>query len=373
MKTIHRHGTASATLDLIRFLAALAVLLGHAVSRYFGPYDSSGEQSLDELLFRAIFSGYGSHGVTVFFVLSGYFIGFTVLKNLMHSRFTWKSYVLRRIIRLWIVLIPGLVITYTLDYIGVTIFPDNMIYSKGEIFGSISQDSLSLTHLIGNLFFLQTIAVPTFGTNTALWSLANEFWYYILFPVFLFIIISKRIFKKLIYTLAFLLISAFIGKEIFILFAIWVFGVIIIFLPDASKLKRFHPIKTSLVIFILTLVAFRTMPLIEHQVFVRILVGLLFALSMVFILDSDREILKPSWYHNICRKLGGFSYTLYVLHIPLLGMGRSFFTQGDQFLDFDLIGYCIFFGSVLTIVLISYVFAVFTEFKTKRIYRFFKV
>ena len=35
----------------------------------------------------------------------------------------------------------------------------------------------------GNLVFLQTILVPTYGTNALLWSLANEFWYYMLFPL----------------------------------------------------------------------------------------------------------------------------------------------------------------------------------------------
>jgi peptidoglycan/LPS O-acetylase OafA/YrhL len=33
------------------------------------------------------------------------------------------------------------------------------------------------------LAFLQTIIVPVYGTNGPLWSLANEFWYYVLFPL----------------------------------------------------------------------------------------------------------------------------------------------------------------------------------------------
>jgi hypothetical protein len=35
---------------------------------------------------------------------------------------------------------------------------------------------------LGNMGFLQGIFVHTAGTNLALWSLANEFWYYIAFP-----------------------------------------------------------------------------------------------------------------------------------------------------------------------------------------------
>ena len=39
--------------------------------------------------------------------------------------------------------------------------------------------------LAGNLLFVQYLVVPTFGNNTALWSLACEFWLYALYPAFL--------------------------------------------------------------------------------------------------------------------------------------------------------------------------------------------
>jgi len=43
-------------------------------------------------------------------------------------------------------------------------------------------DAGALTWL-GNLLFLQTVAVPVYGSNSPLWSLACEFWYYVLFPL----------------------------------------------------------------------------------------------------------------------------------------------------------------------------------------------
>ncbi len=36
--------------------------------------------------------------------------------------------------------------------------------------------------LLCNAAFLQTAACPQFAANGALWSLFNEFWYYMLFP-----------------------------------------------------------------------------------------------------------------------------------------------------------------------------------------------
>src|ERR1035441_502485 len=41
----------------------------------------------------------------------------------------------------------------------------------------------TLPAFFGNLFFLQSVVSPVFGSNGPLWSLSYEFWYYILFPV----------------------------------------------------------------------------------------------------------------------------------------------------------------------------------------------
>ncbi len=45
--------------------------------------------------------------------------------------------------------------------------------------------NLNLQTFLGNVACLQTIFVPGFGSNGPLWSLANEFWYYFLFPAVL--------------------------------------------------------------------------------------------------------------------------------------------------------------------------------------------
>ena len=50
---------------------------------------------------------------------------------------------------------------------------------------------LSFIAFLGNLVFLQDLYVPTFGSNWPLWSLANEFWYYLWFPA-LFMIVKRR-------------------------------------------------------------------------------------------------------------------------------------------------------------------------------------
>lgn len=98
------------------------------------------------------------------------------------------GYILTRLSRLWVVLIPALLATFLLDSLGAFLTGNvgydgrwHGLLSSGPGLGADSLD-LSLVSLLGNVLFLQTIFVPVFGTNGPLWSLANEFWYYLMFP-----------------------------------------------------------------------------------------------------------------------------------------------------------------------------------------------
>lgn len=130
-------------------------------------------------------TGVGRQSVMVFFVISGYLIGGSVLSG----RFSWGNYGAARLSRLWTVLLPCLLLTWIIDRLIGTIDPAVLsgsytnVWNSGPPSGSFSNSVLTL---LGNLLFLQTIAVPVFGSNGPLWSLANEFWYYLLpaHPVF---------------------------------------------------------------------------------------------------------------------------------------------------------------------------------------------
>ena len=76
--------------------------------------------NLDRLFYFA--TGLGHQAVVVFFVLSGYLVGGSVLTAYQSGRWSWAAYALRRLTRLWVVLLPALIITLAVDGLGHTWF-----------------------------------------------------------------------------------------------------------------------------------------------------------------------------------------------------------------------------------------------------------
>jgi peptidoglycan/LPS O-acetylase OafA/YrhL len=129
-------------------------------------------------------TGLGHQAVVVFFVLSGYLVGGAVMSA--KRRFEWRSYAQARLSRLWTVLLPSLALTFMVDQLVWRLAPSLFLGDAARSWHSgpaVGQYDASWSTLLGNLVFLQTIAVPVFGSNGPLWSLANEFWYYALFPM----------------------------------------------------------------------------------------------------------------------------------------------------------------------------------------------
>lgn len=173
-------------LDLLRGLAALLVCMSHLRAATLVEWQlvqSAGAAN------RALYfvTGVGSQAVVVFFVISGYLVG----GSLMNRPFVWREYASARLGRLWTVLLPCLVVTLLADAATWHLRPDILSggftarWNSTPVSGAYSASPLTF---LGNVLFLQTIAVPVLGSNGPLWSLANEFWYYVLFPVLLVVI-----------------------------------------------------------------------------------------------------------------------------------------------------------------------------------------
>jgi peptidoglycan/LPS O-acetylase OafA/YrhL len=313
---------ASAHLDMVRGIAALAVLFGHWRSMFFVDWAQVRQQNL----FLEFFYGsskFGHEAVVVFFVLSGYLIGRTVLRAVWADRWSAKHYAFHRLIRLELVLLPALLLCWLWDSAGIHLFSPSPTYlgtSGSTVLLSDISRLLNFRIFLGNVAFLQTLRVPCFGSDQPVWSLANEFWYYALFPCLVISLTSRFSWmRRAIAALVMVAIALFIGKWMLGGFLIWLLGVALIFLPKPHGLKnRDHSLLLmAAALFVVvqlavTIVARRLEGGIDTDYVLAVpIVVLLYAL-----LHSPYGVSR--WYQNIAKQAAGFSYTLYLTHMPIL-------------------------------------------------------
>ncbi|UUZ57450.1 acyltransferase family protein [Massilia sp. H-1] len=165
----------SLLISLLRGMAALQVAAAHLRAEFM-----PGLRSLEQpaLWYQALafLTGFAHQAVVVFFLISGWLVGGSLL-NKRTEPDAIKLYAIDRITRLWTVLLPTFLLILALGILTGQIDPRTADFSRDNPY--------SLTALVGNLAALQTIVVPQFGGNYPLWSLANEGWYYLLFPLLL--------------------------------------------------------------------------------------------------------------------------------------------------------------------------------------------
>ncbi len=170
-------------LDLVRGIAAILVLLSHWKIMFFVDYSHISSHKI-WFAIPYVISEAGHQSVLIFFVLSGYLIGGSVFRSLHRGQWQWRTYLTHRFVRLWVVLLPGLLLGALWDWIGLHHGHTASLYNATAKSHAIDvTQTFTSSAFFGNIAFLQTILVPSFGSNGALWSLANEFWYYILFPL----------------------------------------------------------------------------------------------------------------------------------------------------------------------------------------------
>lgn len=172
-------GGSYVAFDALRCLAAGEVLFGHALNLFV---TNSVAGVHGGLRLVHVVASFGHHAVIAFFVLSGFWISKSLAERHAEGRWSWFDYSIDRLSRLWVVLIPALVVGGALDALalGLARFPYSAL--GPTILGGDFAIRLTPMTFLGNVLFLQKLAVPMFGSNTALWSLANEFWYYLWFP-----------------------------------------------------------------------------------------------------------------------------------------------------------------------------------------------
>lgn len=307
-------------LDLVRFFAAVLVVISHSNMRYL---------STDLIPF----SSHGHIAVMFFFVLSGYVIAYvTDLKENTFSLY-WSS----RLSRIYSVAFVAVLLTPILDIVG------SEASSVPEIYSDVPNDYWPI-RLFASLFFANEfwfVSIMSFS-NTPFWSLCYEMSYYLLFSLMVFIRSSLRWWL-------FGIVCFLIGPKILLLFPIWLLGVFLhrsemlasigvrlgwlLFLGSSSALVAWELFEVTYLIsdqLKLIIGAYAHEQLAFSKFFlgdwvIGVLVMANFA-GFRAIAPAFSQLLDP--FASAIRFLASFTLTLYLLHQPLILFFAALF-NGD--------------------------------------------
>ncbi len=233
-------GTAVAIhLNAVRGVSAILVVLGHGRSLFFRDYSQGDPVGWVGKFIYAV-TGLGHEAVLVFFVLSGFFISASVYKKCRDGAWSWSSYGIDRGCRIYLVLVPGLLLTLALDWLGLFLFADSPVY-QGTLSNAVPcpvEARLGQQIVLGNLCALQTVAFPPLGSNSALWSLSNECWYYALFPLLVVsIVFPLPLWRRAAGFLLMTILLVFLGRNHVFYFLVWLLGAALPLLPQCLSGK----------------------------------------------------------------------------------------------------------------------------------------
>jgi peptidoglycan/LPS O-acetylase OafA/YrhL len=311
------HGPASVHLNAIRGLAAVGVCLSHVHDLFYESYKAQHPKPLITAVYAV--TGIGHQWVIVFFVLSGYLVGGSVLRSLAQDRWSWPAYMFNRLTRLYVVLVPALALGALLDLSGIHLFGTGGVYGghagTADVTAPVAS-RLSIPILLGNYAFLQGIYLPTFGSNGALWSLAYEFWYYVAFPFLACALWPRLTNRQRVMNGAFLVAAVILmGRYAALAGLAWLMGVVIHYLPPLPvkrPLVRWAVISGAIVESAVAAEWFRH----SRSIGADSLLGCAVAGVIYVFVNSSGGL--PKAYIWMADRLSRFSYTLYLVHLPLL-------------------------------------------------------
>jgi peptidoglycan/LPS O-acetylase OafA/YrhL len=363
MKIPDKNSSGSIYVDALRGLSAILVLIGHVRLMLFVEANTEPHLSIFSKAFYFA-TNLGGASVMVFFVLSGYLVGSSVIRNMQSGKWSWLEYFVARASRLYVVLIPALLIGWGLDAAGLYFFNSAVVYSTphyGVMLPESIKANLATYIFIGNALFFQEILVPTFGSNHPLWSLTNEAWYYFMFPWLAAIFFMKSYLKKLVClcVMSFVLVVV-LPSDIENLFIVWLMGALLSVTPKA-KIKYRHTLLSGL--FFLIWLAGQSLKIFEVNQFIS---GF-FATSFICCIIAQPVHSVSKNVKNIISYFSNISFSLYLFHTPIVVLLTAFLIGDGPKLRPGLSSYLVAAGVVVVIIIYSTIMWYLFERKTPQV------
>ncbi|MET0858430.1 MAG: acyltransferase [Telluria sp.] len=356
----------SALISLLRGIAAIEVAAAHLRALMYPGLRTMNEPSLWFQGF-AFFTGFAHQAVLVFFVISGWLVGGSLL-NKLGQREMLVNYAIDRVTRLWTVLIPTFVLTLLFAVYTNTVTASGIDYSAANEYSAVT--------FLGNLFGLQRIALPDFGGNFALWSLTNETWYYIMFPLLALLFTSRSMATRGGSLVAVVLLAVWIPTAIMLYFAIWLLGVAF----SRVRIECGTGGRFALLSMLAAVAVYLRLKGNPDEFNVdTFLPDLAFSLAFAIFLSSmqfkaDTNSLLFSAMSRYGKFFADFSFSLYVMHLPLIFLLQYWSANiGLKQLSPDVpLHFVLYLGGLVFVLGGSYVSYLLFEAQTYRVRRLLK-
>ena len=315
-------------LNWIRGACSILVVLGHA--RYFYPeqdLSKNAEISALKLILLAP-TIFAIESVAIFFLISGFLVGGQIWRNVYSETFNWKRFIVDRLTRLWVVLIPGLILS------GIA---ENLIKNS---FKSLNLFSDDFSNLGCNLLFLMPTRCKPYASNESLWTLGYEFYFYLLFAFLVMLFKKGKSFNsRLINILGISLVLFLFSLELLSLFFAWFFGYLLFIYASKSKSSKFNLSSRKLHFFaVLSLIIglFLSNTFIDSYKHVIVLISI-FGSFVIFLSTKFVAVKKiqKTFISKFFDFIGKSSFSIYVFHLPIMQL--LFFMLGDRLKSPDVL------------------------------------
>lgn len=173
----------------LRGLAALAVVISHTASFLQDPSSTGGSESAGMKLV-SVFAGLGVHGLTVFFVISGFLLYRPFVMQMSRGEQTLivREYMRNRILRIF----PAYLVIFTIAAFGLGAVVTKVASdTNGDYVGRMTDPVLIITNYTLTQSYLPQGQLTGLGAS---WSLVPEVAFYVLLP--LFWLIGRRLARR---------------------------------------------------------------------------------------------------------------------------------------------------------------------------------